>query len=335
MIRGGDWIFVGEGCMINRRIALPWHSSPYLGFRVAASAGGAAGGRVHPARPAAEALPPLAVYSSHRNPQSVELITLDPVRRSATLLKSGAAVSPSWSRDSRRIAFVEAKSSVCVMDSDGDNIQNLTSSAFKFAATPAWSPDGMRMAFVATQDDATWSLFVINADGGDPQTVVKSAGRQASPAWSPDGRRIVFVSSRKGQPGMFDLVTTAPAGTEVRTIRENVPSVAAPAWSPDGDRLAFADWGKTTDQRKIVITKPDGSAIAQVTPGESFDGFPAWSPDGRLIAYLHFRTNEDKRGDLVIYDVDKGTSRVVSRGTVINGEESRPAWGPPAGGAAE
>jgi formylglycine-generating enzyme required for sulfatase activity/Tol biopolymer transport system component/type II secretory pathway pseudopilin PulG len=334
VVRGGDWLFVGEGCMINRRIASPRHFSPFIGFRVAASARTDAK-RMHPAPSAVQALFPLAVYSSHRDPQSMELIKLDSVRRSASLLRSGPAVSPTWSRDGRQIAFVEAETNICVMDADGVNVQNLTNNAFRHAKAPAWSPDGSRIAFVATLDDAVWSLFVINADGGNTQTIVKSVGRQASPAWSSDGHRIVFVINREGQAGMFDLVTTDTAGTKVRIIRENVPSVASPSWSPDGGRVVFAHWGQTKDQLKLVIAKTDGSTIGQVTGGEAFDAFPAWSPDGGSIAYVHYDSKDDKRGDLMVHDVAKGTGRMISRGTLIHGEESRPTWGGLAGAATD
>jgi Tol biopolymer transport system component len=137
------------------------------------------------------------------------------------------------------------------------------------------------------------------------------------------------------KPVTFNLLETDPVGTGVRRIRENVPSSAAPSWSPEGDRIVFADWGKTTDERKLVVAKPDGSMLAQVTTGEYLDVFPAWSPDGTLIAYVHCRTKDDKRSDLVIYDVARGTGRVVTRGTIVHGEDSRPAWGPSAGHAAE
>ncbi len=34
VVRGGDWIYVGEGCFINYPILAPWKSSPFIGFRV-------------------------------------------------------------------------------------------------------------------------------------------------------------------------------------------------------------------------------------------------------------------------------------------------------------
>jgi formylglycine-generating enzyme required for sulfatase activity len=35
VVRGGDWIFVGETCRINYPIMSPWRKSPFVGFRVA------------------------------------------------------------------------------------------------------------------------------------------------------------------------------------------------------------------------------------------------------------------------------------------------------------
>lgn len=34
VVRGGDWIYVGERCFINYPILPPWKSSPFIGFRV-------------------------------------------------------------------------------------------------------------------------------------------------------------------------------------------------------------------------------------------------------------------------------------------------------------
>ncbi|QDU37463.1 Serine/threonine-protein kinase pkn1 [Maioricimonas rarisocia] len=41
VIRGGDWIYVGEGCFINYPVLAPWKSSPYVGFRVVCVPAGA------------------------------------------------------------------------------------------------------------------------------------------------------------------------------------------------------------------------------------------------------------------------------------------------------
>jgi formylglycine-generating enzyme required for sulfatase activity/Tol biopolymer transport system component/type II secretory pathway pseudopilin PulG len=330
VVRGGDWLFVGEGCMINRRITLPWQSNPYIGFRVAASADRLPT-KVQPAPVSDRALPLLAIYSSHRNPKWMELIKLEPERRSATLLKASWSVSPSWSPDGRRIAFAEAKADIWIMDADGANLQNLTNGDFKFTKSPTWSLDGTRIAFSATKDDKVWSLFVIDDEGRHLQPLVKTPGQQMFPAWSPDGKQILFELTPDNKSGRQDLVVTDAAGTAVRTVREAVSYAAAPSWLPDSNRFVFTDWGKTKEQLKVVIASVDGSVVSDVTAGDDFDLFPVCSSDGRFIAYVHFDSRKDPRGDLVIYDVRQNTHRVVSKGTLISGEDSRPAWRPQAG----
>lgn len=37
VVRGGDWIYVGERCKINYSIMPPWNKNPYVGFRVVCS----------------------------------------------------------------------------------------------------------------------------------------------------------------------------------------------------------------------------------------------------------------------------------------------------------
>ena len=140
VVRGGDWLFVGEGCTINRRITPPWSSSCYLGFRVAASPIASADNV--PAIPSSMSSPyRIALYSSHRNPKKMELIAIDPVKRTAALLRAGWSVSPAWSPDDRHIAFAESKTDIWVMDADGLHQRNVTSGAFKLVKAPAWSPD--------------------------------------------------------------------------------------------------------------------------------------------------------------------------------------------------
>jgi len=39
VVRGGDWIFVGELCRINYPIMSPWRNSPFVGFRVVCEVG--------------------------------------------------------------------------------------------------------------------------------------------------------------------------------------------------------------------------------------------------------------------------------------------------------
>jgi TolB protein len=72
-----------------------------------------------------------------------------------------------WSPDGKQIAFIIlndfGKSSISIMNSDGSNIQNLTSQ-LEFVGSPAWSPDGNTIAFLSQSDEKV-NIYLINPDG--------------------------------------------------------------------------------------------------------------------------------------------------------------------------
>jgi LysM repeat protein len=65
--------------------------------------------------------------------------------------------------------------------------------------TPAPSPDGSKVAFMSSERGATnWEIWVMNADGSNPQRLTENGSNDGLPAWSPDGQSIAFVSDQGG-----------------------------------------------------------------------------------------------------------------------------------------
>ncbi len=56
-------------------------------------------------------------------------------------------------------------------------------------AEPAPSPDGSRIAYV-TSRDGNAEIYVMNADGTNPQRLTNTTATEGAPAWMPDGVRI-------------------------------------------------------------------------------------------------------------------------------------------------
>jgi TolB protein len=128
-------------------------------------------------------------------------------------------VSPAYSPDGRRIAFVSQRTGtteIWVMDDDGTDARQLVPSSFDggthplMTYSPAWSPDGSKLMFARDTRVGGRQLYTMAVGGGSviQQT---SAGRNEDASWAPDSRHVVFKSSRGGgeQLWILDVESTA------------------------------------------------------------------------------------------------------------------------------
>lgn len=133
---------------------------------------------------------------------------------------------PSWSPDSRRLAYVESKGMGLNIKSialDGSDPISITDNAFT-NASPLWSPDGRRIAFVSNRegsrvDLARGDIHVMNADGSGAMNLTRHPGEDNYPAWSADGTTVLFVSLRDGRAQIYAV--PARGGESVRLTRSD------------------------------------------------------------------------------------------------------------------
>ena len=217
---------------------------------------------------------------------------------------------PSWSPDGTRIAFMSNRDGhvrkhgvrttfeIYVMDADGGNQQNLTNHPDR-DSSPSWSPDGKRIAFVSDRDGIldihgfpTSEIYVMDADGENPQNLTNNRDDDWSPSWSPDGTRIVFMSYREGHfIGDFEDITSEiyvmdVDGANQQRLTENRKNDESPSWSPDGTRIVFsADRKGDWLNYEIYVMDDDGGNLQRLTENRDDDGAPSWSPDGKRIVF--------------------------------------------------
>ncbi len=241
---------------------------------------------------------------------------------------------PSWSPDGKRIVFVSERDGnreIYVMDADGENPRRLTNNPNE-DWYPVWAPDGKRIAFMTLRDghivDAapTFEIYVMDADGKNPQNLTNDPNDDRYPSWAPDSQRIVFVSQRPGHFKSKFLITyeiyvMAADGQNEQRLTENRQNDFYPSWSPDGERIAFeADRKGDFENPEIYVMDADGGNQQKLTENRRSDLQPTWSPDSKRIAFVSWR---DGNPEIYVMDADgKNPQRLTNNPH----DDVSPAW---------
>jgi Tol biopolymer transport system component len=236
-------------------------------------------------------------------------------------------LSPAWSPDRRRIAFVRAipdsqrfgftEEAIYVMNSNGSGERRLTSRG-SLANEPVWSPDGQRIAF-ASDRDGNYEIYVMNTDGSSQRRLTQNRVWDSHPSWSPDGRKIAFASDRSGKFAKSDIYVMSADGSFPRRLTRSPASDRAPDWSPDGRTIAFTSDRDGNDE--IYLMNASGRASRRLTRSRAFDSSPSWSPDGRRIAFAS--EPQTAKTDIWVMDADGSRSRRLTQNA---GWDEDAAW---------
>ena len=113
------------------------------------------------------------------------------------LNQMGSNSHPAWSPDGVRIAFVSYRhggTGIYVMDENGKNEERLTPDR-QFTANPSWSPDGNWIAYGALDEQNSFQIYLVRADGVPQKNrLTRKLPHKYHPAWSPDGDAIAYTS---------------------------------------------------------------------------------------------------------------------------------------------
>ncbi len=227
------------------------------------------------------------------------------------------------------VAFVSDKSGrpqIYKADCDGSNWVQLTTDAYDNYA-PAWSPDGKKITFYKHFSWQSWAIFIMDADGSNPQQITPSDGSilcSSAPEWSPDGTKILFMVDSSNQPTCemktTDIAVINVDGSDYHLLTNSETIEIARGWSPDGSRIIYhaIQDGDTA----IWSMNSDGTNPIRLTDSSSNNSQPVISPDGNQIVFISDRNGSDQ-----VYLMNLDGSHVTQL-TTDDLDYNWPTWSP-------
>jgi Tol biopolymer transport system component len=152
---------------------------------------------------------------------------------------------------------------------DGSESFQLT---YSYSIMPRWSPDSKKIAFSDWTD-----IYMVSADGGNPEKLIPNPYREVWPAWSPDGKSIAF--NDYPEPDRPSAIKVLDLATRKISIMPGSEGFYMPTWSPDG-KYMVAD---VQDPKRLVLYSAQAGTWKTLRTFDRPFGTWAWSNDSTFL----------------------------------------------------
>jgi Tol biopolymer transport system component len=172
---------------------------------------------------------------------------------------------------------------------------------------PRWSPDGSRIAFQSGRA-GNYDIWVVDAEGGQPELLTVSPLHEMSATWSPDGTRIAFLrylgSPTEGHSDLY--VMSADGGDPVQLTDDGAIRIFV-TWTPDGRSLMYNQGQDTVNDAEMTLWALDLETLERRLITDYAVGSFSHNPQGTLLVFDAIHPQLYRRRWLYVMDLEGET----------------------------
>tara|TARA_Y100000782_G_scaffold33583_1_gene37349 strand:+ start:6847 stop:8154 length:1308 start_codon:yes stop_codon:yes gene_type:complete len=232
--------------------------------------------------------------------------------------QSEPLMSPAWSRDGTKLAYVSFESGkpAIYIQYLATGKREKVQSFRGLNGAPSWSPSGNKLAIVLSKDGNP-EIYVLDLNSRSLSRITHHYGIDTEPSWSPDGQSLIFTSDRGGQPQIYRIHLPTRQLERV-TFEGNYNSRGR--LTHDGRFLAMVHRG--IDNVFHIAVQDLKTGRLDVLTDTYLDESPTIAPNGSIILYA---TQKGVKGVLGGVTLD-GNVRFILPAS--SGDVREPAWSP-------
>ena len=235
-----------------------------------------------------------------------------------TLLSSSEPIiSPSWSPDGKKVAYVSFETGLAKV-----YIQNIASGKRESVlskntqiSSPSWSPDGKYLSLTIYQDGNA-EIYILRLRDKILTRMTNQFAIDTESSWSPKGNKILFTSGRSGSPQIYEL-DLRRLNSKAKRISFEGSYNAKASYLPNEEGIIFVH--RSTDGLFHIALKYKKENFIRILTEAKMDESPSVAPNGNMVIY---GITEGDQSMLAGFSLSGATFKLPAS----QGEVREPAW---------